>query len=83
MSALDELIQMLRLVEEHLEKAGVHLVTSRTALAEAEQALVKLDPDHPETVVPPGLHRADDQIERTQGMIEHILDTVRDFVTRL
>jgi hypothetical protein len=82
-STLEELIQTLRLVEEHLEEAGVHLVTSRTALAEAEQALVKLDPEHPETVVPPGLHRADNQIERTQGLIEHVLDTVRDFVTRL
>ncbi|MGP4021073.1 hypothetical protein [Saccharopolyspora sp. 5N708] len=83
MSAVDELIQALQRVAEHLEEAGVHLATSRAALAEAEQALVKLDPEHPETVVPPGLHRADDQIERTQAMIEHILDTVRDFATRL
>ncbi|MCI2423148.1 hypothetical protein MOQ72_37590 [Saccharopolyspora sp. K220] len=83
MSALDELIQALQLVAEHLEEAGVHLTTSRAALAEAEQALVKLDPEHPETVVPPGLRRADDQIERTQGMIEHVLNTVRDFATRL
>lgn len=83
MSTIEELIQMLRLVEEHLEEAGAHLITSRKALADAEQTLVKLDPEHPETVVPPGLHRSDDQIERTQGMIEQVLDTVRDFVTRL
>jgi hypothetical protein len=82
-SALDELIQALNLVAEHLEEAGVHLATSRTALAEAEQVLTKLDPEHPETVVPPGLRQADDQIERTQGMIEHVLNTVRDFSTRL
>ncbi|MEU5849696.1 hypothetical protein [Saccharopolyspora shandongensis] len=83
MSTLDELMQTLRLVEEHLADAGAHLGTSRTALAEAEQALAKLDPEHPETVVPPSLHRADDQIERSQGMIEHVLNTVRDFATRL
>ncbi|WP_188984422.1 hypothetical protein [Saccharopolyspora thermophila] len=83
MSALEELAQAIRAVEERLAEAGTHLVTCRTALTEAERALTKLDPDHPETVVPPGLHRADDQVERIQGMLEHVTDTLRDFVTRL
>jgi hypothetical protein len=82
-STLEELVQALRVVEQRLEDAGAHLGTTRASLGEAEQALVKLDPEHPETVVPPSLHRADDQIERAQGMIEHVLNTVRDFVTRL
>ncbi|MGI8309853.1 MULTISPECIES: hypothetical protein [Saccharopolyspora] len=83
MSTLDELIQTLRTAEERLEDAGAHLATCRTALAQAQQALAKLDPEHPASAIPPGLPRADDQIEGTQAAIERILDTVRDFATRL
>ncbi|MGW1679836.1 hypothetical protein [Saccharopolyspora sp. NPDC002376] len=83
MSVLEELVQALGVVEQHLADAGAHLGTSRTALGEAEQAMIKLDPEHPETVVPPSLHRADDQIERAQGMVEHLTNTLRDFVTQL
>ncbi|KAA5836870.1 hypothetical protein ABT337_29070 [Saccharopolyspora hirsuta] len=83
MSALEELAQALGVVEQHLTDAGAHLGTTRTSLGEAEKALVKLDPEHPETVVPPSLHRADDQIERAQDMLNQVLNTLRDFITRL
>ena len=33
--------------------------------------------------MPPSLHRADDQVERAQDMVEQVLGTLRDFVTRL
>lgn len=83
MSALEELAQALGDVERRLTDAGALLGTSRKSLGEAEQALIKLDPEHPETVVPPNLHRADGQVERAQEMIEHIQDALREFVTRL
>nr|WP_218888462.1 hypothetical protein [Saccharopolyspora hordei] len=80
---MEELAQVLGVVEQHLLDAGAHLGTTRTSLDEAEKALVTLDPEHPETVVPPSLHRADDQVERAQDMVEQVLGTLRDFVTRL
>ncbi|RKT83676.1 hypothetical protein SAMN05421805_110176 [Saccharopolyspora antimicrobica] len=83
MSALEELAQALDIVEQHLTDAGALLGTTRKSLGEAERALVKLDPEHPETVVPPNLHRADDQVERAQEMIEHILGALHDFTARL
>ncbi|GAA2783627.1 hypothetical protein [Saccharopolyspora taberi] len=83
MSALGELVEALRQVEERLDQVRGQLVQSRKSLAEAQSALAGLDPEHPETVVPPGLRRADDQIERTQGLVDHAVDTLRGFVTQL
>lgn len=83
MSALSDLVGLLRTAEEQLDLARGQLSRSRRSLSEAEAALAKLDPDHPETVVPPGMRRADDQIERTQAVIEHVTDALRDFATRL
>ncbi|SFE12965.1 hypothetical protein SAMN04487819_10883 [Actinopolyspora alba] len=83
MSALEELQQALRTVSDHLEQAQRQLVTSRTALHQAESALRRMDPDNPETVVPQGMHRADDQIERTLSTVERVDETVRRFVTGL
>ncbi|QUH00010.1 hypothetical protein HUO13_03560 [Saccharopolyspora erythraea] len=78
-----ELIAALNEVEDRLELAQGQLARGRRSLGEAQDALARLDPEHPETVVPPGLGRADDQIERTQGLVEHTLDALRGFVTRL
>ncbi|MBE9373989.1 hypothetical protein IQ251_05965 [Saccharopolyspora sp. HNM0983] len=83
MSALDELFEALRVADEHLRRAQQHLGTGRTALTEVEQALRRIDPEHPESVVPPTLHRADDQVEHAQGLVERTSDTVRDYLTRL
>ena len=83
MSALGELVEALRQVEERLDQVRGQLSQGRKSLTEAQSALAKLDPEHPETVVPPGFARADDQIERTQGLVEHAIDTLRGFVTRL
>lgn len=83
MSALDELRAALQLVDEHLRAAQQHLAVGRTALTEVERALTRLDPEHPENVVPPTLHRADEQVERAQGMVEQTSDTVSDYVTQL
>lgn len=83
MSTLDELQAALRAVEEHLEQAQGQLVRGRKSLAEAESALAKLDPEHPETVVPSGLHRADDQIERTLTRIDHVVATLRAYLSSL
>jgi hypothetical protein len=82
-SALGELIEALRAVEDQLGQARGQLAQGRKSLTEAEAALARLDPDHPETVVPPGLHRADDQIERTLTLVDHVTDTLRAFMTRL
>ncbi|MFC7341295.1 hypothetical protein [Saccharopolyspora griseoalba] len=83
MSALDETRAALSSVEQQLEEAGASLGTCRLRLEEARRALTRLDPEHPETVVPPGLPRSDDQVERVQNTIELITNTVRDFATRL
>lgn len=83
MSALGELLQALHQVEENLDEARGQLVRSRTSLAEACAALRVLDPNHPETVVPPGLPRAQDQIERTLTLIDHVTDAIHGFAARL
>jgi hypothetical protein len=83
MSALDDTLAALNSVEQQLQEAGAHLGTCRRRLEEARQALTRLDPEHPETVLPPGLPRSNDQIERVQNTIELITNTIRDFATRL
>ena len=83
MSALGELRETLRTAEESLERAHGGLAHGRRCLAEAEAALARVDPDHPDAVVPPALHRADDQIERTLNLIEQVVDTLRDYSARL
>lgn len=83
MSALGEVLQTLQTVEDQLGRAQQHLVRGRRSLQEAEAALTRIDPDHPETVIPPGLPRAGDRIERTLTTVEHISDTLRDFASRL
>jgi hypothetical protein len=82
-SSVSEVLQALRIVEDHLDQARGQLVRGRTALGEAEAALAHLDPHHPETVVPPGLQRADDQIERVLTLVEHCGDALNTFATRL
>ncbi|SFS56011.1 hypothetical protein [Saccharopolyspora flava] len=83
MSSVDELRQVLQEIERSLEEAGAHLGTCQGKLDEARQALVQLDPEHPETVLPTGLPRTHDQVERAQRMIDLVLSTIRDFTTRL
>lgn len=83
MSALSELLGLLRTVEDDLDRAQGQLSRSRKSLSEAESALAGLDPEHPETVVPAGMRRADDQLERTQALVEHVSDALREFSTRL
>ncbi|NYH79189.1 hypothetical protein FHR84_002523 [Actinopolyspora biskrensis] len=83
MSALQELQQALQTVSDQLEQTQRHLATSRTALHQAESALRGVDPDNPETVVPPGLHRADDQIGHTLSTVEHVSDAIRQFAAGL
>jgi hypothetical protein len=82
-SSLDELQQVLQGIERQLEEAGAHLGTCQGKLDEARQALVRLDPEHPETILPPGLPRTHDQVERAQRLIDLVLNTIRDFATRL
>ncbi len=83
MSALAELRQTLRAIEEHLERSRGNLVRSRQSLTEAIATLTRLDPDNPETMVPPGLRRCDDQLEQTLTMVNHVLDSLRNFAARL
>lgn len=83
MSALEELLQVLRTVEDQIGQAQRHLSQSRRSLNEATTALTRLDPDQPDTVVPPGLYRADDQIERVLASLDRIADTLRDYAARL
>lgn len=83
MSALHELQHALHAVCDQLEQARQQLVHGRRCLEEAEAALSRLDPDHPETVVPPGFARARDEIERTLSRVERIGEVLRDFAGRL
>ncbi|QGK68613.1 hypothetical protein GIY23_02710 [Allosaccharopolyspora coralli] len=83
MSALHELLQALHGVEEHMTRARGELATSRSALVEAQAALASLDPHHPETVVPPGLFRADDQITRAIDLLDRSGALLGDFAGRL
>lgn len=83
MSALHELIHALRAVNDQLDEARQQLVRGRRCLREAEAALSRLDPDHPETVVPPGFARAGDQIEHTLSTVERVDEVLRDFESRL
>ncbi len=83
MSALEELLQTLRTVEDHIGQAQRQLTRSRRSVNEAEAALVRIDPDHPETVVPPGFRRAGDQIEQSINTLDRVADTMRDYATRL
>ncbi len=83
MSALHEVLQALHSVEDRLEDARRHLAHGRRSLHEAEAALARLDPDHPQTVVPPGLTRAGDQIEHTLTSVDHVSDALRNFATQL
>ncbi|MDR7301460.1 hypothetical protein [Haloactinomyces albus] len=83
MSALEELLQALQHVDDQLARGQQHLVHARRSLREAEAALTRIDPDHPETVVPPGLPRSKDRIEDTLTKVEHVTDALRDFASRL
>lgn len=83
MSALVELLEALRLAEEHLDRARGQILHGQTALDQSVSAFATVDPEHPDTVVPPGLHRAEDQIERTLAQVDHVTDTLRSFRTRL
>lgn len=83
MSSLEELGHLLHSVEQRLQEAGAQLGTCRLRLEEARQALSRLDPEHPETVIPPGLPRSADQIEWVQNTIELVSNTIRDFAGRL
>ncbi|RCW43652.1 hypothetical protein DFQ14_106130 [Halopolyspora algeriensis] len=83
MSALEELLQALRTVEDHLDRGQRHLAHAQRVLREAEVALTRIDPDHPETVVPPGLPHAQDRIEHTLTAVDHVAEALRDFAARL
>ncbi len=83
MSALHELLQALHGVEGQVTRARGELATSRSALVEAQAALASLDPRHPETVVPPGLFRADDQITRAIDLLDRGGELLGDFTGRL
>lgn len=83
MSSVGEILQALHRVEEQLDEARSQLVRGRTSLTQACDALRLMDPNHPETVVPPGMYRAHDQIERTLALVEHVTDAVTGFATRL
>lgn len=81
--SVGEVREVLRIVEEHLERALGQLGTGRTALSEATAALTRIDPNNPQTVVPPEAHRADEEFERVRAQIEHTLDTLRDYSARI
>ncbi|MBK0866397.1 MAG: hypothetical protein IJH84_23385 [Saccharopolyspora sp.] len=83
MSSLTELMAALRATEAKLDEANRGLTAGRRSLAEAKVALAKLDPDHPETVVPAGMSHADDQLERTQAAVAHVVDTLRTYAAGL
>ncbi len=83
MSSLTELMAALRAAEAKLDEANRGLGAGRRSLAEAKAALAKLDPDHPETVVPAGMSHADDQLERTQAAVAHVVDTLRTYAAGL
>ncbi|MHA6802237.1 hypothetical protein [Salinifilum ghardaiensis] len=83
MNGVGELVRALISVEEQLARVGAELGRGRTALDEAVAALARIDPDHPETAVPPGLHRADDQIERTSQAVERVRETIAAFRSSL
>lgn len=81
--SVGELREVLRVVEQHLERALGQLGAGRTALTEATAALTRIDPNNPQTVVPPEAHRADEEFERIRAQIEHALDTLRDYSARI
>ncbi|MFR9730931.1 hypothetical protein ACL03H_17030 [Saccharopolyspora sp. MS10] len=83
MSALTELLAAVRATEAKLDEARRQLSTGRRALSETQAALARLDPDNPETVVPPELRRADDQLERTLTQLAQVAESLRAFATRL
>ncbi len=83
MNGVGELVRALISVEEQLTRVAAELGRGRTALGESSAALARIDPDHPETVVPPGLQRADDQIERTRAAVERARETIAAFRTSL
>ena len=81
--SVGELREVLRIVEEHLERSLGQIGVGRTALNEATAALTRIDPNNPETVVPPEAHRADEQLDRARTQVEHTLDTLRDYSARI
>lgn len=83
MSALQEVLQALHTVEDHLRLARGQIMQGHRALGEARVALARLDPNNPDTVVPPGLDRAIEQLERTLSIIEHVDGSLREFASRL
>lgn len=83
MSSLTELMATLRATEAQLDEARRGIASGRRSLSEAKAALAKLDPDHPETVVPPEMSRADDQLERTSALVAHVTDALRTFSAQL
>lgn len=82
-STLGELAQALNEVEEQLQRALAQMHTGRTALEATASALTRLDPDHPETVVPTGLRHAENQLERTEHGVQRALEMVQSFRTSL
>ncbi|MEU6127771.1 hypothetical protein ABZ805_01250 [Saccharopolyspora sp. NPDC047091] len=83
MSSLTELLAAVRATEAKLDEARRQLSTGRRSLSETQAALARLDPDNPETVVPPDLRRADDGLERTLESITHVVEALRAFAMRL
>lgn len=81
--SVGELREVLRIVEEHLQRSLGQIGAGRTALSEATAALARIDPNNPQTVVPPEAHRADEQLDRVREQVEHTLDTLRDYSARI
>jgi len=82
-SSLTELMARLRAVEAKVDEGRRGITVGRRSLAESKAMLARLDPDHPETVVPPEMARADDQLERTLAQLAHVSEALRTFSAQL
>jgi len=82
-SSLEEVRAGLSEVSERLRAAYGCAVTAQQRLAEALALLTELDRAHHDVLVPTQLRRADQELERTLGMIMSGAESVTAIEARL
>lgn len=70
-------------VREGILAAHQDVQAARTRLAEACRLLAELSRNHPESLVPPGFERADEQLSTGLATLADSLSAIDRFQTRL
>lgn len=82
-SSLGEVRLILAEVAERVREAYRHASTARARLADAAALLEDLAVEHGESLVPPALVRAGDELDRGLRLIAGGVDAVADLDARL